>query len=99
MATEIEAAKQLMFSAAAMKDRGEPFTVPASMAKLYASESTFEICTHAMEIHGGSGAMREMGIEKHLRDSTILLHTDGTSDIHRLKIVKAMFPETAGSYV
>jgi alkylation response protein AidB-like acyl-CoA dehydrogenase len=99
MATLLETVRVFVYNAARALDIGSPnATLLGFMAKLYASETTFEICRHAMEIHGGSGAMREMGIEKHLRDSTILLHTDGTSDIHRFKIIKAMFPDTAGTY-
>ena len=99
MTTRLETMRVFVYTAArALDQNSSDANVLGLMAKLYASETTFEICRHAMEIHGGSGAMREMGIEKHLRDSTILLHTDGTSDIHRLKIVKTMFPKTAGSY-
>lgn len=68
------------------------------MAKLYASEAVFGVCKRAMELHGGSGAMRETGVEKHLRDASIFLHMDGTNDVHRFKIAKALFPETAGTY-
>jgi hypothetical protein len=51
-----------------------------------------------MELHGGYGAMLEVGIEKYMRDALINLHSDGTSDVSNFKIVRAMFPETAGSY-
>jgi alkylation response protein AidB-like acyl-CoA dehydrogenase len=99
MTTMLETVRVFVYNAARALDIGSSnATLLGFMAKLYASETTFEICRHAMEIHGGSGAMREMGIEKHLRDSTILLHTDGTSDIHRFKIIKSMFPDTAGTY-
>jgi alkylation response protein AidB-like acyl-CoA dehydrogenase len=99
MATMLETMRVFVYNAARALDIGSSnATLLGFMAKLYASETTFEICRQAMEIHGGSGAMREMGIEKHLRDSTILLHTDGTSDIHRFKIIKKMFPDTAGTY-
>jgi hypothetical protein len=51
-----------------------------------------------MELHGGHGVMLEMGIEKLFRDAAIFLHSDATADISRFKIVKAMFPATAGAY-
>jgi alkylation response protein AidB-like acyl-CoA dehydrogenase len=51
-----------------------------------------------MELHGGYGAMLEVGIEKYLRDALINLHSDGTTDVSNFKIVRAMFPTTAGVY-
>jgi alkylation response protein AidB-like acyl-CoA dehydrogenase len=51
-----------------------------------------------MELHGGYGAMLEVGIEKFMRDALINLHSDGTTDVSNFKIVKAMFPSTSGSY-
>ncbi|MFQ5861436.1 MAG: acyl-CoA dehydrogenase family protein [Dehalococcoidia bacterium] len=68
------------------------------MAKVYASEAVLDVCRQAMELHGGSGVMLEVGIEKHFRDAAMFLHMDGTTDIHHFKIVKAMFPDTAGTY-
>jgi hypothetical protein len=51
-----------------------------------------------MELHGGYGAMLEVGIEKYMRDALINLHSDGTTDVSNFKIVRAMFPDTAGTY-
>ncbi|MCL4488694.1 MAG: acyl-CoA/acyl-ACP dehydrogenase [Chloroflexi bacterium] len=68
------------------------------MAKVYSADAAFEVCKQAMELHGGSGVMLEVGVEKHLRDAAVFLHMDGTQDIHRFKIVKSMFPDTAGTY-
>lgn len=68
------------------------------MAKVYAADAIFEVAKHAMEIFAGNGVMIEMGIEKHFRDAAVFLHMDGTQDIHRFKIIRAMFPETAGNY-
>jgi alkylation response protein AidB-like acyl-CoA dehydrogenase len=51
-----------------------------------------------MELHGGNGAMLDFGIEKLFRDASIFLHMDATADISRFKIVKSMFPQTAGAY-
>ena len=51
-----------------------------------------------MELHGGSGVMVEVGMERHFRDAAVYLHMDGTQDIHRFKIIRTMFPETAGAY-
>jgi alkylation response protein AidB-like acyl-CoA dehydrogenase len=68
------------------------------MAKVYAADAIFEVAKKAMEIFAGNGVMIEMGIEKHFRDAAVFLHMDGTQDIHRFKIIRAMFPETAGVY-
>jgi len=88
MATEIEAARQLMFSAASMKDRGVRFTTQASMAKLFASEMAMWVTTRAIQIHGGNGYIVEYGVEKLLRDSLVLPIYEGTSQIQRLIISK-----------
>ena len=68
------------------------------MAKLFASEEILKVATHAVELHGGNGMMLDFGVEKLFRDAAIFPHMDGTTDISRLKIVKAMFPHTAGKY-
>jgi alkylation response protein AidB-like acyl-CoA dehydrogenase len=69
-----------------------------NMVKVFASEEIFEVCKHAMELHGGNGVMLDFGIEKLFRDAAIFLHMDATVDISRFKIVKAMFPHSAGTY-
>jgi len=68
------------------------------MVKMFASEEIFKVCQHAVELHGGNGIMLDFGIEKLLRDASLFLHRDATVDISRFKIVKAMFPQTAGAY-
>jgi alkylation response protein AidB-like acyl-CoA dehydrogenase len=66
--------------------------------KVFASEEILEVCKQAMELHGGNGAMIEMGIEKYLRDASVFLHMDATVDISCFKIIRELFPETAGAY-
>jgi alkylation response protein AidB-like acyl-CoA dehydrogenase len=68
------------------------------MVKVFASEEVFRVAQHAMELHGGNGVMLDFGIEKLVRDAAVFLHMDGTVDVSRFKIVKAMFPGTAGAY-
>jgi alkylation response protein AidB-like acyl-CoA dehydrogenase len=68
------------------------------MAKVYAADAILEVAKKAMEIFAGTGVMIEMGIEKHFRDAAVFLHMDGTQDIQRFKIIRSMFPETAGNY-
>jgi alkylation response protein AidB-like acyl-CoA dehydrogenase len=69
-----------------------------NMVKVFASEEVFEVCRQALELHGGHGAMLDVGIEKYLRDASVYLHMDATVDVSAFKIIKAMFPATAGKY-
>ena len=86
MATEIEAARQLMLSAAAMKDRGEKFTVQASMAKLFASEMVNRVTAKALQIHGGYGFIKDYPVERFYRDARVFTIYEGTSEIQRVVI-------------
>lgn len=99
MATRIEAVRALLGRAAdAVSENAPEADALCNMTKVFASEEILKVCQHAMELHGGHGAMLEMGVEKLYRDAAIFLHSDATADISRFKIVKAMFPETAGKY-
>ena len=99
MATKLTAVRALMNEAIRAVDAGAPDAEELCvMVKMYASEEIFKVCQHAMELHGGNGIMLEFGIEKYLRDASLFLHRDATVDISRFKIVKAMFPHTAGVY-
>ncbi len=86
MATEIEAARQLMFSAASMKDRGEKYTAQASMAKLFASEMVNRVTEKALQIHGGYGYVKEYPVERFYRDARVFTIYEGTSEIQRIVI-------------
>ncbi len=86
MATELEAAKQLMFSAAAMKDRGEKYTQQASMAKLFASEMVNRITGKALQLHGGYGFTADYPVERFYRDARVFTIYEGTSEIQRIVI-------------
>jgi acyl-CoA dehydrogenase len=99
MATKLCAVRGLLREAAAAVDAKAPDAAAlCNMAKLFASEEVFKVCQHAMELHGGNGIMLDFGVEKLLRDSAVFLHMDGTTDISKFKIVKEMFPHTAGKY-
>ena len=99
MATKLAAVRALMNEAIRAVDAGAPDAEALCvMVKMYASEEIFKVCQHAVELHGGNGIMLEFGIEKLLRDASLFLHRDATVDISRFKIVKAMFPQTAGVY-
>lgn len=86
MATEIEAARQLMLSAAAMKDRGERYTAQASMAKLFASEMVNRITGRALQMHGGYGFTKDYPVERFYRDARVFTIYEGTSEIQRVVI-------------
>jgi len=96
MATEIEAARQLMFSAAAMKDRGEKYTAQASMAKLFASEMVNRITAKALQIHGGYGYIKEYPVERFFRDARVFTIYEGTSEIQRIVISNHILKDKRG---
>ena len=99
MATKIEATRALLERAADAVDANAPDAeMLVNMAKMFASEEIMKVAQHAVELHGGNGIMLDFGIEKVLRDAVIFLHMDATVDISKFKIVKSMFPETAGKY-
>jgi alkylation response protein AidB-like acyl-CoA dehydrogenase len=99
MATRIEAVRALTERAArAVDENASEADALCNMAKVYASEEIIKVAQHAVELHGGNGMMLDFGVEKLLRDAAIFLHMDATVDISKLKIVKAMFPHTAGKY-
>ncbi len=99
MATRIEAVRSLLARAArAVDDDAPDAEVLCNMAKMFASEEIMKVAQHAVELHGGNGIMLDFGVEKLLRDAVIFLHMDATVDISKMKIVKNMFPQTAGKY-
>jgi alkylation response protein AidB-like acyl-CoA dehydrogenase len=86
MAMEIEAARQLMYVAAAMKDRGQKFTAQASMAKLFASEMVNRVTAKAIQLHGGYGFTQDYPVERYYRDARVFTIYEGTSEIQRVVI-------------
>jgi len=99
MATRLAAVRSLLREAArAVDERAPDADYLCNMVKVFASEEVFKVTQHAMELHGGNGVMLDFGIEKLVRDAAVFLHMDATVDISRFKIIKSMFPHTAGSY-
>lgn len=88
MATEIDAARLMVYRAAAMKDGGVRFTKEAAMAKLYASEVAERAAFKAVQIHGGYGYSREYPVERIYRDQRLCTIGEGTSEIQRLVIAR-----------
>jgi butyryl-CoA dehydrogenase len=90
MATAIDAARLLTWRAATLKDRGQPYGTAASMAKLFASETAMRVTTDAIQVHGGHGYIREYPVERFFRDAKITQIYEGTSQIQRLVIARAL---------
>jgi butyryl-CoA dehydrogenase len=90
MATQIEAARQLIRHAASMKDAGLPCLKEAAMAKLFASEMAERVVSHAMQIHGGYGYVADFPVERIYRDVRVCQIYEGTSDIQKILIARAL---------
>jgi alkylation response protein AidB-like acyl-CoA dehydrogenase len=88
MHTRINAARLLILHAARLRTEGIACLSEASQAKLYASELAEEVCTHAIQIHGGYGYLRDYPVERHYRDARITQIYEGTSEIQRLLIAR-----------
>ncbi|MGE5664240.1 MAG: acyl-CoA dehydrogenase family protein [Deltaproteobacteria bacterium] len=89
-ATEIEAAQLLAFRAAALKEKGRPFTREASMAKVFATEAGNRACHKAVQVLGGYGYVRDYPVERHLRDIRVSTIYEGTSEIQRVVIAREL---------
>ena len=92
-ATEIHAARLMVYDAAARLDRGERITQRAAMAKLFATEMLGRVADSALQIHGGMGYMRELWIERAYRDARIARIYEGTSEIQRSVIARSLLDE------
>ncbi|WP_144460184.1 acyl-CoA dehydrogenase [Siminovitchia fortis] len=88
MAMKIEAARNMVYKAAWLKDQGRPFAKEASMCKLFASEVCMEITDEAVQLHGGYGYMREYEVERMMRDAKLLEIGEGTSEVQRMVIAR-----------
>jgi alkylation response protein AidB-like acyl-CoA dehydrogenase len=88
MATEIEAARAMLYKACQLKDAGKPFSKLAAMSKLYCSEVMSRVVDEALQLHGGYGLMKDYPIERFYRDEAILTIGEGTSEIQRLVIAR-----------
>ena len=88
MATKIDAARLLMYRAASLKDNGKKTTKESSMAKLYSSEISVNVCEEAIQVHGGYGYTKDYPPEKYWRDSKLCTIGEGTSEIQRIIIAR-----------
>jgi alkylation response protein AidB-like acyl-CoA dehydrogenase len=90
MAVQVEAARHLVYHAARLKDAGRPFGRESAIAKLYASEAAMKVAYDAIQIYGGNGYSREYPVERYLRDAKLCTIGEGTSEIQRLVISRAL---------
>jgi alkylation response protein AidB-like acyl-CoA dehydrogenase len=92
-ATEILAARWMIYYAAWLKDQKRSYTRAASMAKLFATEMAERVCRNAIQIHGGYGYSREYPVERMYRDARLMTIGEGTSEIQRLVIARTLLQE------
>jgi alkylation response protein AidB-like acyl-CoA dehydrogenase len=90
MATQIEAARQLIWHAASLKDAGRPCLKEAAMAKLFASEMAERVCSEAIQIHGGYGYLSDFPVERIYRDVRVCQIYEGTSEVQKILIGRAL---------
>ena len=95
MAVETEAARLMAWRAAALADAGQSYTLAASQAKLYASEVAVRAANAAIQVHGGYGYVDEFPVGKYLRDARVTTLYEGTSQIQKLLIGRALTGESA----
>jgi len=93
-ATEIHAARLMVYDAAARADKGERITQRAAMAKLFATEMLGRVADNAVQVHGGMGYMRELWVERAYRDARITRIYEGTSEVQRMVIAGALLENT-----
>jgi alkylation response protein AidB-like acyl-CoA dehydrogenase len=93
MATEITAARHMLYWAAWLKDLGRPYAKEAGMAKLFATEMSERVCRNAIQIHGGFGYSSEFEVERMYRDTRLMSIGEGTSEILRMVIGRYIMDE------
>lgn len=88
MATQVDAARLMVYRAAALSDNGKPFSQESAMAKLFASEAACSVTDMAVQIHGGYGYSKSYPVERYYRDARVTRIYEGTSEIHRMVIAR-----------
>ena len=88
MATQVDAARLMVYRSATLRDQGRPFSQASAMAKLFASETSTKVTDMAVQIHGGYGYSRLYPVERYYRDARVTRIYEGTSEIHRMVIAK-----------
>ena len=93
MATRIEASRLMCLKAAALKDAHLPMGTASAMAKVFSSETAMWVTTEAVQVHGGYGYVREYHVERMMRDAKITQIYEGTSEVQRIVISRALLTE------
>jgi len=93
MATEIDAARLLLYRACEFKDAGQPFGAEAAMAKLYCSTTATRVTNLALQIHGGYGYSKEYDVERYFRDAKVTEIYEGTSEVQRMVIARSVLSQ------
>jgi butyryl-CoA dehydrogenase len=93
MATQIDAARLLTYRAAYLQDKGQPFIKEASMAKVFAAETSVFVTSKAIQIYGGYGYVKEYPLERYFRDAKITEIYEGTSEMQRMTIARQLIRE------
>ena len=93
MATQVDAARLMVYRAAALKDKNLPFSKESAMAKLFASEAATRVTDLAVQIHGGYGYSKSYPVERYYRDARVTRIYEGTSEIHRMVIAKSVLEQ------
>jgi alkylation response protein AidB-like acyl-CoA dehydrogenase len=90
MATQVDAARLMVYRSAVLRDQGKSFSQASTMAKLFASETSSEVTDLAVQIHGGYGYSKSYPVERYYRDARVTRIYEGTSEIHRMVIAKGV---------
>ena len=93
MATQVDAARLLVYRAAALKDKGLAFSKESAMGKLFASEAACAVTDAAVQIHGGYGYSKAYAVERYYRDARVTRLYEGTSEIHKMVIARSVFQD------
>jgi len=90
MATQVEAARLMVYRAAELRDQGENFGQASAIAKLYASEVSSKVTDAAVQIHGGYGYSKQYHVERYFRDARVTRIYEGTAEIHRMVVARGV---------
>jgi len=93
MATEVTAARVMVYRAAILRDQGKPYSQASAMAKLYASETSTKVTDKAVQIHGGYGYSKSYPVERYHRDARVTRIYEGTSEVHRMVVARGVLEE------
>jgi butyryl-CoA dehydrogenase len=94
MATQLDAARLMVYRAATLRDQGQPYSQASAMAKLFAAETACKVADAAVQIHGGYGYSKAYAVERYYRDARVTRIYEGTSEVHRMVIARGVMAES-----